>query len=766
MTKQKIKTNEKTKKWFRECVKEGIKETLNSEYKIKPKDSEYKVWDDLYHGRSDSKDVKGFFDTLGIQKAKFNPSFKQLSSVYDRVELLHGEYLKRFTDYEVAVLDEYGINLKLKEKKKKAKEFFMEYLDGMEDDEMNKRIKEFDAAKYRSEEEKAAYKLLELLKRNNNFETIQHEGFREAIKDATSLFKIDIIRNNVVVRKCDPTSTYLHRTGNSYKASDAEMIAEVRYLSPVKIVELYSEHLKDKQVEAIYEGNASMLTQNGDSPEYVLSKQVRAEKAKQDLVFEHSDDADLFLSSDGGNHDIKDDEGNIRIIQFSWKGFRLVHKRKRYVNGKPFFDYVGEYYEANEDEGETLEKLWIPEWHSGVLIGDDLVVDAKVNEIQYRSKYDPTICKSGYAGGYFNVGNNRALSLVGRAAPIMYMQDLIFAKVEDLIAKNIGKVIEIDISRKPKDWTVKKWLYYLKHHNIYVVNYLNESDKGYSMGKMAGMYNQGNKAVDMETGGSISYYIDLYMLLDRMLAKTTGITDQRLGGVDYKEPVTTVEGSKVQSSHITEFWFQRYEEFMLEVNSLILNAGNILIDENKVIQGVLSDATFSILKAKGKDSSYIDLGIFPISSRDRAEFKDIIEQAAINAIPNGTMTIDQLANVLLSKGSRDMQDKLNKYLEENRDEQRKAAEQQQQAEMQSNQAERDFEMEKMQIEQKHEMEMEVFKQEMELQKLKIKMDYERENKKEESKKGLSPDLERRIKEKELEIKERKMKLDEAKAISD
>lgn len=773
MKNQKIKTSQKTSKWFKECVKEGIDYTLDAKNSIGPDKKDIEVWYDLYLGESKGKDVKKFFDDLKILNANYNPSFKQLSTIFDRVELLHGEFLKRDDDYSVAVLDDYSINLKKKQKLKEAKELLNEYITGnMEEGSEEEELKKLTAENFKSEEEKATHRLIDIVKAQNNFDTIKHEGFREGLVTAGAVFKVYNLRGNTKIRKCDISRLYAARTGESYKISDAEMIAEVDYLSPSKVIEQFSESLTEKQIKNISEGN--IYDDDSNDNDIVKSKSKMQREAKKDLMWEDEKDMRMLLGSGTSDTDtLVDDDDNIRVTYFSWKGYRMLYKRKRYVEGKPYLDYVGEHYEAEEDEGEVLTKMWVPEWHSGVLIGGDIVVDAKINEVQYRSKIDPTICQSGYAGGYFNIGRRKAKSLIGMAIPIMYEQDIIFAKIEDMIAKNIGKVIELDLSTKPKDWSVKKWLYYLKVHGINIKNRANELGKGMAQGKLAGMYDQGTRAVDMENSDAIGAYINLYIQLDQMLAKVTGVTDQRLGGFDYKDPVGAIENSKVQSSYITEYWFKRYEEFMLELNGLILNSAKATIDDNKIIQGIMSDASYSMLELNSKDFVYSDVGIFPVNTNEYQEFKSILKETAVNAIPNGGMSIEDLGSIFLNKNVRDMQDKLDASMKRKKKEVQQAQQQQAKAEQEKDRADKEHELAIMEKEYQLKEQLEIIKGEIELNKLKLQLQdnidsdvFSQDSNNERDQDGVNNDLENKAKRQDMEIKERKQALEERKLLLD
>jgi hypothetical protein len=655
---QKVSSAGKTKKWFKDSVIYGVDMALNENNAIKPDNKTIKENFRLYNGDRDSAEIKKNFDSVGLIGAQYSPSFRNFSTIRDRIDELVGEYIEKGVEYVIAAIDRDAINAKITEQREMIREAIQEIITNQEitsREAIQERLERVVNFKFMSKAEVAANKLLDYLKKANGLMYKEIEGFRNALITAAVFFDVNVRNKKLIIDLHSPDMVYAVRSGYSNDVRDSEIITVLEFLPPSRIIDRYSEFLKDKDVKDIIEGNVGSGMQG-----------MAELNAKRELVFHSQEDLERFTRtnmSDGSQHggtEIMDNDGNIRVATVKWIGYRNAYNRKYYdeLSGEVQYDYVSEIYKANKAKGEELTVRWFPEVHVGTLIGADKVIDAKVAEYQFNSTREPSRNISGFVGGYFNVGNEKAKSLVDYTKSYLYLRDSIFARIEDLMSKNIGKAIELDLAKKPKSWSVKKVLYYLKRYGIMVVNSFNEGTKGKSQGKLIGQYNQGgSKVLDAELGISIRYMMELLQLVDTMIARSTGVTDQRLGAINTRELVGNVERSRIQSSLITEIWFNRYEQIILDLYSTILEVGKRTIDDDERLQFVLDDTSYAMIKDGLKELKSTKLGLFPVNSVKYAKLKNVLEQLAIQAIPNGNMSVEQLISLYDSNSMAEMIDK-------------------------------------------------------------------------------------------------------------
>ena len=97
--------------------------------------------------------------------------------------------------------------------------------------------------------------------------------------------------------------------------------------------------------------------------------------------------------------------------------------------------------------------------------------------------------------------------MVDMMKPYNYLYDAVHDRLNKLMAKNWGKIIQLDLAKVPKDWTIDKWMYYAKHNNLAVVDSFKEGNYGAATGKLAGaLNNNASGVIDAELGGNSTVY--------------------------------------------------------------------------------------------------------------------------------------------------------------------------------------------------------------------------------------------------------------------
>lgn len=719
MPEQRVPISKKNKEWFKECALSGISIALEAKNSIRATNDEMIRNYRIYDGLSNMEDLKKKFDSLGIVNANYSPTFSTYSSIRNQINLLVGEAIERGDEYVIACLDTDSINKKLNEKSQKVESLINELLmeEGISEDDIKLRLEQFKNSKFRSREEVAANKALDYYKAINSIDYLKADALRELLVTGGFIFAVDKINDSLKIRHCNMLRTFPVKNGRSNDVRDSELILEVRYLNKAAIIDEFGDELTEKDIKKItdeeFDGSFSNTDLNRTSQE-----------AKHNLVFNNLEDLERFTNGSNTNcTEIIDNDGNIRVARVVWAGYRKIYKKKYYnERAEVAYDFVSEFYKAKEEEGEVLKTLWIKEWHETTVIGGDIITKAKVKDEQYRSKTNPFECYSGYVGRFSNIGDNKTKSLIDLVFPLLYLRDMTFARIEDIMAKNLGKVIELDVSKKPKDWTVKKWMFWVKVHGIKVIDSFNEGDKGMAQGKLAGMYNPSSRPVDMDISSQISNYLQFIEYIDREIDKAVGIPPQRLGAISQRDAVSNVESSRISSSIVTEIWFNIFERGIIDLYELIVEASKELIGTDKKLQAVLDDYSYSILDSNDVDYRFSEIGIFPIKARKYARLKQIIEEIAINAVPNGQMTYSQLFNVFRSNSVIEMMEKQERIEKENQIKAEKRAKEEQEAAMAQIQAQQEALERQQQIEFEHQLQMEKAKGDIQIEMERMKIE--------------------------------------------
>jgi len=79
--------------------------------------------------------------------------------------------------------------------------------------------------------------------------------------------------------------------------------------------------------------------------------------------------------------------------------------------------------------------------------------------------------------------------MVDKMKPLNYLYDVIFDRLNKMMARNWGKMTRLDLAKKPNSWKMEKWLYYAKTMGLFVEDSFNEGLVGAATNKLAGAMN-------------------------------------------------------------------------------------------------------------------------------------------------------------------------------------------------------------------------------------------------------------------------------------
>ena len=330
-------------------------------------------------------------------------------------------------------------------------------------------------------------------------------GFVDAMAVAEEIYMCDIVGGEPTIEKLNPNKIRVFRSGSSNRIEDADVVIIEDYWSPGKIIDTFYDVLSKKDMEYI----EKMPNTLGQSDSNSMSNIDDRMSFVPDALAEGNVSSDYFFGNnlEGDSSLLPYDlAGNIRVLRVFWKSRRKIKKVKSYnpMTGEEEFNFYPETYVAKEEMGEEEETLWINEAWEGTKIGKDIYVNMRPRVVQYNRLSNPSRCHFGIIGSVYNLNENKPFSLVDMMKPYNYLYDAIHDRLNKLMAKNWGKIINLDLAKVPKDWTIDKWLYYAKTNNIAVIDSFKEGNYGASNGVLAGGLNNASSGViDAEVGNII-----------------------------------------------------------------------------------------------------------------------------------------------------------------------------------------------------------------------------------------------------------------------
>jgi len=657
---QKLSFLKKTAKWGEDCIESGL--SLIGVYdntRRSPRSKKKRNYD-LYNGKFNKEDLEYVTDPLGLGDSVEMPASLQYYDVISPIfNLLFGEEAKRAFTVMVRSINEGAISSKENEKKQAVTSYFQGLIKQSTDQMLQgagkpeseeeakqmfqeaqanipeelKRIQKYFSYDFQDINESVANKLLNYLEREQSLKIKFAKGWEDALIAGEEIYCVEEISNEPTVRRINPLEFYCLLPHNEDYVDKADVIVEDTYMSVNSVLDNFYEDLTAKQIDDLEKENG-----NRSSIESKSLLNYPAEK----LMIQDSPEDDA-----GGMNNYYDRDGNIRVTKVVWKSMRKIGNLT-YVDelGMPQEAVVSESYKIDEAAGESIKWLWVSEYWEGTKIGESTYINIRVRPQQFRHMDNLSTCSSGYVGTIYNANNTQSVSLMDRLVPWIYLYITLWYRLELAMAANQGKIALIDLSLIPDGWEIEKWMYYAQSMKFGFVDSFNEGKKGQSAGKLAGNISNQNKVIDMETGNFIQQHIGLLDFVEQKIGNLAGVTPQRMGAVSSSELVGNVERAVVQSSHITEKWFEVHNQTKVRVMETLLNvAKDVYKGKTKRLQYMTDDMANVFFKINGTDFSNSEYGLFVSNSAKDNMAIEALKQLTHAALQNDKMTLSDVAQV-------------------------------------------------------------------------------------------------------------------------
>lgn len=687
MPRQKLSWSEKNKKWRQECV-DAIDDSysIQSNYDLRIGLSEKIINQNLYEGVIDTEDMAKYLNPYGIVGNSIDKGLGHHAILVPKIDVLVGEAANRHIEFEAIVTNPDSISSKLESKREMVMQSLMQMIQEkyQGDDEQVKaklneelsKLNKFVKYSWKDTKELRANRLLSYFKRKDNFNKIFTDGFKDALILGEEIYKIDIYGNYPRLTKLNPMTVYTVRSGNSSRIEDSDIIVIEEYWSPGRIIDTFHEQLKKEDIDRIFGGDDDINDDDGFAESFIIGNNA----GKPNEIID-STQGIIELAEINGHKftsDLIDTDGNIRVLRVFWRSLRKIKKVKYYDDdASTLYKYMSEEYLPDATRGEEATTIWLTEFWEGTKIGKDIYISLQPTKTQYTSINNPTIPNIGIVGELYNTNQGKVVSLVSRMKSYQYLYDAIWDRLNKAIAKNLGRIVELDVAKIPQGWDVGKWMHYATTMGIGIVDSFKEGNKGAAMGKLAGGFNTTGKVIDAETGSYIQSHISMLEYIKQEMSEIAGISKQREGNISNRETVGGVERSVMQSSHITEWWFLKHDDVVQRALTSFLEIAKIALKGNKaMMQNLLDDKTMEIFEIDGDEYAESDYDVLIVSNENNSSLRQNIQQLAQAAMQNQMVNFSDMLYIFNSKSINDIR----RRIESSEDQKNEAASQQQQQE--------------------------------------------------------------------------------------
>lgn len=684
---QKLPLKKKTEDWQHDCVDYIIGESsVTSGGMSKTRFGDLQTYYDLYNSIFDEKDFKRITNPFKVEDG-FPATPQDFNIIRPKVDLLIGEETKRPLNFSVVRTSQEAAS----ELMDKEKEMLMQYImaaitarmspeeaQQFQQQMQNGEIMPPEAiAKYMNKDykdviENAAYHSLVYLREKLAIDNEFIKGWKDALIAGTEVYYVGVLNDEPYLERVNPMFFSYDQSPDLEFIEDGSWCCRRMRLSVAEIYDRYFDKISEKDLNKLNE---------------MLTGRPSNDMGDKDIV----DNFGLHLRIyDNPIYDQKS-RNCINVYHCCWKSFKKIFY-VTYIDeqGETQIEIVDENYKKTGME-LAVEPDWIIEVWEGYRAGSDLYFGIQPLEYQHVSIDNPNSQKLPYCGCIYSNTNSRPRSLVSILKPLQYMYIVLWYRLELAIARDKGKVVNMDITQIPKSMNItpERWMHYLSSVGV---NFINPYEEGWNVpgreGGKPATFNQ-ITSLDLTMSNVIAEYIQLMDKIEQLAGTISGITEQRMGAISTHELVGNVERSVVQSSHITEPLFWAHNQCKRHALNMLLNTakGAWAQTGKKKLSYIFDNGERAYIDISDK-FYYEDMDVFVTDTSKDMENIQKLQQLIQPAMQNGASLLEA-AEILTNDNFNIIKQKLQEMQErqEQMQQQAQEAEQQQAIQLQQMQNE-------------------------------------------------------------------------------
>ena len=683
---QKLPLSKKGKKWQEDCVNYIIGEgNVTSGGNSTSYYGELQTYYNLYNSIFDEKDFKSITNPFKVEDG-FPATPHDFNIIRPKIDLLIGEETKRPLNFRVIRTSQEATS----EMQEKEKQMILQYIEASITARMSpedaqqfqeqlqsgeimppEQIAKYMDKDYKDIVENTAYHTLTYLREKLDLDNEFIKGWKDGLISGREFYYIGVLNAEPYAERINPMYFSYDKSPDLEFIEDGSWCCRKMRMPITEVYDRYYDKLEEKDLDKLEEMIGSTPGRNlGDRSPVDMGIQLRI---YDNPIFE------------GAGKSL------VNVWHCCWKSFKKIF----YVTttddaGQPQINIVDETYQPVGNE-ISVEPDWIVEVWEGYRAGSDLYFGIQPIEYQHVSIDNPNSQKLPYCGAIYSNTNSKPRSLVSILKPLQYMYIVLWYRLELAIARDKGKVVNMDITQIPKSMNISpaKWMHYLSSVGV---NFINPYEEGWNIpGREGGKPAQFNQitALDLTMSNVIAEYIQLMDKIEELAGTISGITSQREGAVSSSEMVGNVERSVVQSSHITEPLFWVHNQCKRRVLNMLLNTAKGAWEETgkRKLQYIFDNGERAFLDITPK-FYYEDMDVFVSDTSKDLENIQKLQQLIQPAMQNGASLLEA-AEILTNDNFNIIKQKLKdmQTRQEQMQQQQQEAEAQQQQQLQQMQNE-------------------------------------------------------------------------------
>lgn len=713
----------KTKDWRKQSVEGYINRSDNFSSFDNEKRFIKKLYD-YYHGIIDPEDYNYILKPYGgKERNNFPAELRTYPLIKPTVDVLLGEMLKRPFNFSVVINNPDVTTIKMQEKNKKIQENLYQHFvnklneegidTGVESEEVElpEHVEQIFERSWKDHRAIMAQNALRFLVPYLKWEEKQQTGWFDFLVAGKVISHRGIESNEPFYRIHNPIEVDYDKDPNVDFIEDGSWAVIREYATRASIVDRFRKFLTEEDVLRIQEPRQA------------------------DINAYWNDEADRFDE----NSDFAE------VCTVYWKSLKKYYYVTYFDEEfqEEFDDIVPEEEFDPTIEYTNVSVEWLNELWQGFRIDGDLYLDIRPHDTPRASIDNPSKVKLPINGKVYSNRNSRPISLVMLGMPFQITYDIFKYRLESAISRSKDMLAVFDINMLPEGWTMDQFMSVVEATGIAWVNYAKEGVQ----------FNAQHQSVLDLSIKTIDYYINLLRYIREEWEQVSGVTRQRMGEMSQYEGKATSEQSIIQSSHITEDLFRKYNNFKERDLQALIDYSQVAWIDGKKGMFVMPDGTEQLLDID-EEFVHAEIGIHVLDSGKESQKIQEIKQLASVAIEQGS-PMSMVASMIESDSFIEMKEKIveaEKHAEEMQQAQQEMEKEQFEQEQQAKQQDRDHEKELKTMELNNKIELELIKNaqdstideewKKELEQRKIELQKEK------------TDIDKQLKEKDLEEKQR------------
>ena len=466
---QKLPLKKKDEQWQHDCVNYIIGEgNVVSGGMQKTRFSELQTYYDLYNSIFDEKDFKRITNPFKVSDG-FPATPQDFNIIRPKVDLLIGEETKRPFNFRVVRTSQEATSDLMDQEKEMLIQYMMSAIMGRMSPEEQQQFQQqlqsgeimppeeigkYMRRDYKDVIENTAYHSLMYIREKCGIDNEFIKGWKDGLIAGQEVYYVGVQNGDPYMERVNPVYFSFDQSPDLEFIEDASWCCRKMRLPVAEVYDRYHDKLSDKDLDKL----TDMLS---GPPSNDLREKDPVDNFNH--IQMHIYDNPVFDQKT---------RHNINVWHCCWKSFKKI----KYVtfqdeNGDAQIEIVDEFYKPVGTE-IGIDEDWIVEVWEGYRAGSDLYFGIQPVAYQHISIDQPDSQKLPYCGAIYSNTNSKPRSLVSILKPLQYMYIVLWYRLELAIARDKGKVINMDITQIPKSMNITpdRWMHYLSSVGVNFIN--------------------------------------------------------------------------------------------------------------------------------------------------------------------------------------------------------------------------------------------------------------------------------------------------------